>query len=164
MRMCFCWFWYLFIYFFLSDPIFWWCWCCYSSVLWHPLPEGQPTKVSVLQRPPQSPAQTTQGICLHILHRKCGVYQIQSMCPVNANKVFKPFWFPFFSEGSGVSHLASADLWVCQPRHGSFCAAQRAANRRRVHQGGICSSHLAWPHTCFQAARAHPGRQTQKHY
>lgn len=44
-----------------SDSIFWRRGCHDPAVLWLPLPKGQPTEVPVLQRPPQSPAQTTQG-------------------------------------------------------------------------------------------------------
>lgn len=66
-------------------------------------------------------------------------------------------------ESGGVSNLAGTDLRVCQPGHGSLRAAQRAADRWRVHQGGVCPPHPPWPHARFQAAGACSGRRRRQH-
>lgn len=72
--------------------------------------------------------------------------------------------FLLLSESGGVSNPAGADLRVHQPRHGSLRAAQRAADRRGVHQGRIHPPHPARPHACFQAARASSGRAQHSAY
>jgi len=66
------------------------------------------------------------------------------------------------SESGGVSDPSGSDLRVCEPGHGSLRAAQRAADRRAVHQGGVRPAHHARPHACFQAAGAHSGTPSQK--
>lgn len=50
--------------------------------------------------------------------------------------IFIPAYFPRVTssvlcpiESGGVPHPAGTDLRVCQPGHGTLCAAQRAADR-----------------------------------
>lgn len=151
-----------------SDSIFWRRGCHDPAVLWLPLPKGQSAEVPVLQRSPQSAAQTTQGSttkcrgCIFIF--RCTSYEMSGdmysgeLSGQKPNPTLGFILFLLLSESGGVSNPAGADLRVHQPGHGSLRAAQRAADRRGVHQGRVHPPHPARPHACFQAARANSGR------
>lgn len=157
-----------------SDSIFWRRGCHDPAVLWLPLPKGQSAEVPVLQRSPQSAAQTTQGSttkcrgCIFIF--RCTSYEMYGdmysgeLSGQKPNPTLGFILFLLLSESGGVSNPAGADLRVHQPGHGSLRAAQRAADRRGVHQGRVHPPHPARPHACFQAARANSGRTQHSAY